>query len=517
MPRPSPDSSLVVVFGDQLHLGSAALARIDKSRDTILMMEVEHEAKHVPSHRQRTTLFLSAMRHFRDELLAGGFIVRYVELDDPRNTQTIDGEIRRAIEAVHPCRVVAVRPGEWRVLSLLEETAAAMSVELELLEDTHFLQTPQEFSAWADGRRTLVQEFHYRHLRSKLGILVGEDGKPEDGTWNHDKENRKAFGREGPSAPAPLRFPPDAITRDVMALVGRRFPEAPGAIESFAWPVTRADGLRALDDFIRHRLPLFGPHQDAMWTGEPWLFHSLLSPAMNLKLLDPRRAVDAAVAAYRGRRLPLSSVEGFVRQIVGWREFIRGVYWHEGPEYAKRNALGASANLPEMYWSADTDMRCMRECLGQVLEHGFGHHIQRLMVTGNFALLAGIDPRKVSDWYLGMYVDAVDWVTLPNTLGMSQHADGGVVGTKAYVASGKYIDRMSNYCSGCAYDPDQRIGPRACPFTTLYWDFIARHADRFERNPRMAQQVRAARRLDDLPAVRRRATDVIARLESGDL
>jgi deoxyribodipyrimidine photolyase-related protein len=313
-----------------------------------------------------------------------------------------------------------------------------------------------------------------------------------------DAENRESFGRDGPQAvPPPLRFAPDAVTREVIALVRRRFVDHPGRLDSFAWPVTRAQALQALACFVAERLPQFGRHQDAMWTGEPWLWHAHLASSLNLKLLDPREVVVAAEAAYRAGQAPLAAVEGFIRQILGWREYVRGIYWTQMPAYLERNELQAHAPLPDFYWTGDTPMNCLREAIGQTLEHGYAHHIQRLMVTGLYALLLGVAPKAVHAWYLAVYVDAVAWVELPNTLGMSQYADGGLMASKPYVATGRYIDRMSDYCRGCRYDPAQRTGDDACPFTTLYWDFLARHAARLAKNPRMALQLKNAARLPD--------------------
>ncbi|UCF74578.1 MAG: cryptochrome/photolyase family protein, partial [Betaproteobacteria bacterium] len=392
-------------------------------------------------------------------------------------------------------RLVIVRPGEERVLAEVRAAAAGLSLPLDVRPDRHFLCSLEEFAAHARGRRQLRQEYFYRELRTRHGVLM-DGSRPEAGQWNLDRENRQAFGRKGPGrVPAPRSFRPDACTRGVIELVRKRFREHPGQLEAFDWPVSRQQARAALEDFVRHRLARFGRYQDAMWTGEPFLNHSLLSPALNLKLLSPRECLDAATAAHP-RRAHINSVEAFVRQILGWREFIRGVYWHEGLQYGERNALAASGRLPPFYWSGETDMHCLAQAIGQVLEYGYGHHIQRLMVTGNFALLAGVHPRAVSDWYLGMYVDGVDWVTLPNTLGMVMHADGGVVGTKPYAASGKYIQRMSNYCAGCRYDPGKRTGDAACPFNTFYWDFLISHRERFRSNRRMAMMLKHVDRMD---------------------
>jgi len=495
---------LGVILGDQLHAPEHPLLdRLDRSTDVLLMAEGEEESTHVPSHVQRTVLFLSAMRHRALELMDRGWCVRYVALDTPHNTQTLAGEIERAARLLSVERIELLEPGEHRLRGRFEELAAGLRADsgtaLIVHDDPHFLVDPEGFADWANGRKELILEHFCRRERRRLGVLV-EDGEPAGGKWNHDHDNRASFGRDGPPTlrKRPMRFRPDAITREVIDVVRRRLPALPGRLDDpgdFAWPVTRAEALRALDDFLEHRLPDFGTHQDAMWEGEPFLFHSLLSPVMNLKLLDPREVVDRALGRAERGDVPVNSLEGFVRQIIGWREFIRGVYDWAGPQYTTRNGLDQHGDLPSMYWSGETDMACMRSAIGQVLEHGYGHHIQRLMVTGNFALLAGIHPKAISDWYLGMYVDGVDWVTLPNTLGMAMHADGGVVGTKPYAASGKYIARMSNHCRGCRYDVRARTGPDACPFNVLYWDFLLRHSGRFSGNPRMNLVMKSCERL----------------------
>jgi len=505
---------LAVVPGDQLDLDSGLLRSLDRGRDAVLMMEVAGEATQVPCHRQRVVQFLAAMRHFAVELSRRGYRVHYVRLDDRGNTQSFAGELAGAARALRPARVASVRPGEWRLRRCLEEFAAGQGLPYDILEDDHFLTTPQAFGEWMAGRSQPVMEHFYRRQRRVLGVLLDADGQPAGGEWNFDRRNRQAF-TGSPDPPAPFVPRTDAITREVIRMVERRFADLPGRLSRFRWPVTRRQALRALADFTERRLPRFGTYQDAMWSGEPFLFHSLLSPALNLKLLNPRECVAAAIAAFEAGAAPLNSVEGFVRQLIGWREFIRGVYWHEGPEYGRRNALDQHGALPGFYWTGETDLRCLRECLGQVIEHGYGHHIQRLMVTGNFALLAGVHPRAISDWYLGMYVDAVEWVTLPNTLGMVMHADGGVVGTKPYAASGKYIQRMSNYCAGCPYDPKQRTGDGACPFNTFYWDFLIRHRERFRSNRRMAMMLGNVDRLGDAERSVLRAAAAARREELG--
>jgi deoxyribodipyrimidine photolyase-related protein len=486
---------LVIVLGDQLDARSAVFDDFEDDRDAVLMMEVEAESVHVPSHRQRTVLFLSAMRHFALELAERGRRVHYARLDDRDNTQCFDAEARRLVERLKPERLVCTHPGAWRVMAMMERWRDELDTPVEILPDRHFLNRPEDFATWAEGRKTLVMEHFYRLQRRRLGILVDENGQPEGGTWNYDAENREPFKR-APTIRPPYRARPDAVTHEVIVLVERRLPDLPGRLDAFAWPVTRTEARRALKDFIEHRLPHFGAYEDAMWTGETTVYHGRLSAALNLKLLNPRECVEAALEAYDSGDAPLNSVEGFVRQLIGWREFIRGVYWHEGPGYADRNALDQHGALPELYWSGETDMTCLRESIGQVLDGAYGHHIQRLMITGNFALLCGVHPRAVSDWYLGMFVDGVDWVTLPNTLGMAMHADGGVVGTKPYAASGKYVKRMSNYCADCRYDVNRRTGEDACPINTLYWDFLIRHRERFRGNNRMAMILKNVDRLD---------------------
>jgi deoxyribodipyrimidine photolyase-related protein len=363
-------------------------------------------------------------------------------------------------------------------------------------EDRHFFCTVRCFAEHARGRKQLRMEFFYREMRKRHGVLLTPDGEPEGGAWNYDADNRKAFGPQGPGrVPPRALFEPDALTREVIALVRERFATHPGRLDSFAWPVTREQALQSLDRFIDERLAGFGDVQDAMWPGEPWLWHSHLAAALNLKLLSPREVVAAAEAAYRAGRAPLAAVEGFIRQVLGWREYVRGIYWTQMPGYLERNELGAHEPLPAWYWTGETAMACLKDAIGQTLEHGYAHHIQRLMVTGLYALLLGVEPKALHQWYLAVYVDAVEWVELPNTLGMSQYADGGVMASKPYVATGQYIARMSPHCQGCRFDPTQRTGDRACPFTTLYWDFLMRHERRLAANPRMALQVKNLARL----------------------
>ncbi len=501
---------LVLVLGDQLDLDAAAFDGFDAGHDAAWMAEVAEESTHVWSGKPRTALFLAAMRHFAQALRAAGRPLHHMRLEDPANRGSLAAQLHADIERLRPAGLVMTAPGDWRVLQAVKGVAQAHGLPLDVREDRHFYGSVREFAAHARGRKSLRMENFYREMRRRHGVLMQGD-EPEGGQWNFDADNREAFGAEGPGrVPPRTRFEPDTITREVIALVEQRFAGHPGRLDDFAWPVTRAQALAALDRFIAERLPLFGRYQDAMWPGEPWLYHAHLAAALNLKLLNPREVVDAAVAAYRAGAAPLAGVEGFVRQILGWREYVRGIYWTRMPAYGALNALRAHADLPAWYWTGETAMACLRDAIGQTLQHGYAHHIQRLMVTGLFALMYGAQPQQVHAWYLAVYVDAVEWVELPNTLGMSQYADGGLMASKPYVATGKYIQRMSPHCQGCRYDPAQRSGETACPFTTLYWDFLMRHEAMLAAHPRMALQVKNLARLSDTQkqAVRDRAAAI---------
>lgn len=505
--------NLVVVLGDQLDADSAAFDGFDPARDRIWFCEAPGEATQVWSHKARIAIFLAAMRHFAEALRARGWPVDYLATGThPHNS--LAEALTATLAARRPQRVVVVEPGEWRLVEDLERICATADLPLVIREDRHFLCTREAFAEWRSQRKQPRMEHFYRLMRQRTGILMRDD-QPEGGEWNYDHDNRESFDARGPGfVPRHLGFAADAITAEVLALVERDYADHPGSLAHFDWPVTRADALQALADFITNRLAAFGPYQDALWDSEPFLYHARLSAALNLKLLHPREVIEAAVAAYHRGEAPLPGVEGFVRQILGWREYVRGLYWTHMPAYLDDNALGAEQPLPKLYWTGDTAMNCLRVTVGDTLKHGYAHHIQRLMVTGLFALLLGVRPRALHEWYLAVYVDAVEWVELPNTIGMSQYADGGLMGSKPYIASGKYIDRMSNYCGGCRFDPGTATGPKACPFTTLYWDFLDRHRTRFEGHPRLVMQVRNLARLnaDKLAAIRAEATRLRAQL-----
>lgn len=500
---------LVIVLGDQLAPDHPLVQTLDPARDRVFMAEVREEATHVWSHKARIVLFLSAMRHFRDRLRERGIKLCYLALDEHTHP-SLAAALAAQLEADRPQRVAMLQTGDARVQAAIKHTVRRAELPLEIMPDPHFLVEPAQFQAWLGQRKQPRLEHFYRAMRKKTGILM-RDGEPLGGKWNYDAANRGSFGKKGPGElPAPPAFPPDRITAEVIKLVTKAFPDHPGSLDHFDWPVTPAEAQTALQDFLDHRLDRFGTYQDAMWTDEPFLYHSLLSPSLNLKLLNPREVLKAAVAALQEGDLPLASVEGFVRQILGWREYVRGIYWERMPEYAERNALGADQELPGFFWTGDTEMACLRDVLAQTLDYGYAHHIQRLMVTGLFCLLLGVRPQEVHAWYLAVYVDAVEWVELPNTLGMSQYADGGYLASKPYVASGKYIDRMSNYCQDCRYNPAHATGEGACPYTTLYWDFLARHRQRFAQHPRTALQWRNLERFDGktIQDIRRQADEL---------
>jgi deoxyribodipyrimidine photolyase-related protein len=512
MSKAATPLELVLVLGDQLHPANPALAGVPQDQAVVLMIETVGEAKRAWSHKQRIALFLSAMRHYARDLGTQGWRVDYQPL--AAGHASLEAGLAEALERHRPARVTVVEAGEWRVQRDIQSACERARVPLRWVEDSHFYCDHDTFRRWAHGRRQLVMEFFYRDMRRRFDVLM-DGGQPVGGAWNFDKDNRGHFGRAGPGELPPRAcFEPDEITRETLAEVASRFADHPGSLDSFAWPVTASEARAALADFIALRLPLFGRYQDAMWQGEPWLYHAGLAAALNLKLLDPREAVAAAIAAWQAGHAPLAAVEGFVRQLLGWREFIRGIYWLHMPEYARLNHFGHERPLPAFFWTGDTDMNCLRQCLGDTLANGYAHHIQRLMVLGNFALLAGLLPEAVCDWFLAVYVDAVEWVELPNTQGMALHADGGIVGSKPYAASGAYIKRMSNYCAGCRYDPGRRSGAGACPFNLLYWDFLARHREALAGNPRMALALKNIDRIgaDELAALRAEAQAFLARL-----
>ncbi|ANI54772.1 cryptochrome/photolyase family protein [Pseudomonas glycinae] len=504
---------LCLVLGDQLSFDLASLQALDAERDTVLLVEVMEEASHVPHHPQKIALIFSAMRHFAQALRDQGIRVEYVTLDDPENSGSVPGELHRWKKLSQADEVHVTECGDWR----LEHSIKECRLPVQWHADTRFLCGREEFAAWAEGKKQLRMEFFYREMRRKSRLLLNGDGSPVGGAWNFDAENRKALPK-GVKAPYPVRFNNDPITRDVLALVKARFSQHYGALDDFNYPVTHADAQALWAYFLDYGLAGFGDYQDAMASDEPFLFHARISAALNIGLLDLRQICSDVESAYWAGSVALNAAEGFIRQLIGWREYVRGVYWLKMPDYAHGNSFGNTRALPEFYWTGDTQMNCMRHAIGQSLQHAYAHHIQRLMVTGNFALLAGIAPSQICEWYLAIYMDAFDWVELPNTLGMVMHADGGYLGSKPYCASGQYINRMSDYCRGCAYKVRESTADNACPFNALYWHFLMRHGELLRGNQRMAMMYK---NLDRMPQTRQQALwqrgqALLARLDNGD-
>ena len=477
-------TKLIVLLGDQLTPHISSLKDADPKHDRILMVEALSEASYVRHHKKKIAFIFSAMRHFARDLKAAGWTVDYVKLDDPKNLGTLTDEVERATKKLRPERIIITEPGEWRVLELIQTWPKLLDIPIDIHEDTRFFCRLPEFETWAKGRKQLRMEYFYREMRKKTGFLM-EDDAPIGGKWNFDQENRKP-AKASLEIPDPLRFKPDQITRDVLKLVESQFDNHFGDLTPFWFGVTSAAAKKALRQFVDQTLPQFGDYQDAMLLDEKFLYHSVLSLYINIGLLTPLEVCEAVQQAFHQGRVPLNAAEGFIRQIIGWREFIRGIYWLHMPEYVNLNYFAAERQLPDFYWTADTQMTCLRSAIEQTREEAYAHHIQRLMVTGNFAMLAGINPRQVHEWYLSVYADAFEWVELPNTMGMSQFGDGGVLASKPYASSGNYINKMSDYCQNCHYDVKKKTGENACPFNYLYWDFLDRNKGKLRGNPRLS-------------------------------
>ena len=488
-------STLRLILGDQLSPEISSLKDADKARDIILLCEIFDEAVYVKHHQKKIAFLFSAMRHFAASLSDAGWNVDYVRLDQDGNSHSFSGEVARAVERHAPESVIATFASEWRVLTEMRDWENTLPCAVELRDDDRFYCSLDEFATWADGRKQLRMEYFYRELRRKTGILMsGND--PIGGQWNYDAENR---GRapDGLEVPKHTSFVPDDITNEVLNLVEDRFGDHFGKLRPFEFAVTHEQAAYVLDRFIAERLPLFGTYQDAMVEGEPFMFHAHIGLYLNCGLLSPQQAIIAAENAYHAGAAPLNATEGFIRQILGWREFVRGLYWLKMPEYAEQNALEAHRPLPAFFWTADTKMNCLKQCVSETRDHAYAHHIQRLMVLGNFALLAGLSPKEVNEWFMIVYADAYEWVELPNVSGMALYADGGVLASKPYASGGAYIERMSNYCRSCHYKVKQKNGEQACPFNYLYWDFLIRHQDRLSGNARMGMMYRTLAKMSD--------------------
>jgi len=513
-------SRAILILGDQLSPDLAALQDADRARDLIVMAEVRAEATYVGHHPKKIAFLFAAMRKFAARLERDGWQVAYTRLDDPDNTHAIPDELARRAADHGADGVVVTEPGEWRLRQALDALQESYGSHMEFIcySDTRFIASKDDFADWAAGRKQLRMEYFYRDMRRKTGLLMDGD-KPAGGQWNYDHDNRKPAKGKDLFAAGPLRFDPDETVEEVLALVEREFPSNFGDLRPFWFATDHAQAQASLDHFITQRFETFGDYQDAMLRDDAFLSHAVLGLYINAGLLDPLAVCQAAEKAWKNGDVPINAAEGFIRQILGWREFVRGVYDLEGPDYTSRNVLEHKRKLPEMYWGGETRMACMSAAIGQTRAEAYAHHIQRLMVTGNFALLAGIDPAQVHEWYLAVYADAYEWVEAPNVIGMSQFADGGVVGSKPYVSSGAYINRMSDYCKGCAYAVSAKTGDKACPFNLLYWHFLLRHRDRFGGNPRMAQMYRTWDRMDETrrDAVLADADRLLARLDAGEV
>ena len=510
-------TSLRLILGDQISHDLCALQGLEAS-DSVLMCEVMEEARYVPHHPKKIAFLFAAMRHFAEELRARGITVRYVKLEDAANSGSLDGEVWRAVEELAPERLILCEPGEWRVREKFYAWRETLGLPVEIRVDTRFLCSIERFCQWAGDRANLRMEYFYREMRKYYGILLEKDGKPTGGQWNYDKLNRNP-PKKGLRSPKRLSHPKSAISKEVLALVAARFGEHYGELEPFYFAVTRDEALLEAAHFMQHLLPHFGQYQDTMVSGEPYLYHSLLSAYLNAGLLLPLELCQMAEAEYRAGKVPLNAAEGYIRQILGWREYMRGIYWHFMPGYAGKNALDAQRPLPEFYWTGETKMNCMRQAIGDTMQHAYSHHIQRLMVTGNFALLAGLNPPEVCEWYLAVYADAYEWVELPNTLGMALHGDGGICASKPYAASGKYINKMSDFCGRCAYDPNETLGETACPFNALYWDFLQRNQERLQHNARIPYVFATWERFGESKqnAIRQQAGRVLEAMRQGTL
>lgn len=503
---PRRRAKLCLVLGDQLAHDLPAIQGLDKSVDVILMAEVREEATYVKHHKKKIAFIFSAMRHFAYELSGNGFSVLYRKYDDANNKGSLFAEVAHLLKTRDFAEVILTFPGEYRLYADMQQWQAKLKTRVTIKEDTRFLADKAFFTQWAKGKKQLRMEYFYREMRKKHRILMDAE-QPEGGKWNYDTQNRNKLPDEV-QVPEPEKFAPDDITEEVLALVDEQFGSHFGDLKPFSFAVNRQQALVVLNAFIEQRLPNFGTYQDAMKQDQDWLFHSHLSFYLNVGLLTPREVIKAAEQAWYINAAPLNAVEGFIRQILGWREYVRGLYWHLMPDYKARNYLSANRPLPDFFLGAKTRLNCVSECVRNTRQNAYAHHIQRLMVLGNFALLAGIDPDEVNQWYLLVYADAFEWVELPNVTGMILFADGGILASKPYAASGSYINKMSDYCKHCHYDVKQKLGPSACPFNYLYWNFLIENAEHFSRNPRMSMiySTLEKKSRDDKQAIQQQST-----------
>lgn len=507
-------AALRLILGDQLNEQISSLSDCDKQNDVVLIAEVREEATYVKHHKKKIVLLFSAMRHFASQLRDANFNVAYRYYDDEDNQGSLLNEVKLALQRHKLQHVVVTFPGEYRLLKSMQQWEQVLGVSVEIRPDDRFISTPEQFSKWADGRKQWRMEYFYRDMRRQTGLLM-EGDQPIGGKWNFDHDNRKSMPADV-QPPKPYTVEPDETTQAVMKLVENTFTDHMGSATDFSYAVTRSQALEVAKLFIEQRLPNFGDYQDAMREGDVWLFHSHLSFYLNSGLLLPLEVMQMAEQAYFDNAAPLNAVEGFIRQILGWREYVRGFYWHCMPTLQHDNYFEHTKALPEFYWTAHTNMNCMRQCISDTKQHAYAHHIQRLMVIGNFSLLAGLDPVAVNEWYLLVYADAYEWVEMPNVSGMILFADGGKLASKPYVASGQYINRMSDYCKNCGYSVSKKTGPKACPFNYLYWDFLIKHQDKLAKNPRMALIYKSLGRMseDNIAAMQEQAQALLSKLDS---
>lgn len=508
-------SKLIFILGDQLNKRMHSLQQADIKNDVVFLCEVMEEAQYVKHHQQKLVLIFSAMRHFAAELSQAGYHVDYVALTDADNTHHFTEELARALKRHQVDEIVISHPSEYRVLEAVHTWSARFKLPVQVCDDNRFLCDMPSFAAWAQGRKQLRMEYFYRQMRQQYQVLMQGD-QPQGGQWNYDQDNRKVPGADI-KIPKAFTCQPDDITQTVIDMVQQMFGDHFGSLETFHYAVTRQQALKALKQFIRQRLSQFGDYQDAMLQGEGFLFHSVISPYLNCGLLMPLECIQAAEAAYHAKQAPLNAVEGFIRQILGWREYVRGIYWLKMPEYERLNYFQAKKPLPEFYWNAQTDMACLKDCVQTTRDYAYAHHIQRLMVLGNFALLAGIDPKEVNQWFLLVYADAYQWVELPNVTGMALFADGGLLASKPYAAGGAYINKMSNYCANCRYKVKEKTGESACPFNYLYWYFLMQHQDKLGKNPRLRMIYSTLAKMSDdkREAIMQSANSFFKKLEQG--
>lgn len=509
-------NTLRLILGDQLNRRMSSLSDLRPETDLVLLAEVQSEASYVPHHKKKLAFVFAAMRHFATELHESGVQLAYcpysldycsqlnAEMTAPfkQPMSSLEQAVAVCIEPFQIDRVVVSQPAEYRLLKAVEEWQHRLGLPVEIREDNRFLVSQSFFTEWAEGRKQLRMEYFYREMRKHTGLLMNAK-EPIGGQWNFDAQNRKKLPKNT-RVPAPTTFQTDPITQEVFDMVNAVFANQFGSLKGFHFATTREQALFVLQRFIKERLFAFGDYQDAMAQSQPWMFHSHISFYLNNGLLFADEVVAQIEAAYHKSGLPLNAVEGFIRQVIGWREFVRGFYWYFMPNYRQQNALSATRSLPEWFWTGDTKMNCLKQCISETKENAYAHHIQRLMVIGNFALLAGLSVDDVNEWYLSVYADAYEWVELPNVSGMVLFADGGKLASKPYAASGSYISKMSDYCQHCVYSVKEKAGPSACPFNYLYWNFLSTHQQTLSANPRMAMIYKT---LNNMDTVRRQAVE----------